>query len=552
MSKRHAGRRVHGPELRRGNEELRRDGTRALAGEGAITWFGGHRLLTRAGRIGGVVFNGESTQGNEDLGASERAAPWVRCHRLLTRAARINDEHTKGDDELGPGERAVAGSGGHRLLTRAARMGGVFVNGESARGDDELGSSEGAAPWVRCHRLLRAGRIGGVFFNGEPSQGDEKLGPCECAVAGSGGHRLLTRAGRINGDPTRGDEELGACAGRSGSALSSARGRPTRFAVGTLLALIASVAFGATRPQYGGTLRVEVRQNAETADPPPLLANGFTISRWEAGRRAVYEADDNAAGGRPFLDAVEIVMGRSLREQLNDLELGRADVVELGPAELRRLPAGRRVWSSSPVRVLALVFAPRFDDARVREALALAVDRSAIHGVLLQRQGEISGALLPQWLSGYAFLFPTAADLGRARQLAAGARPLSLGVSDPAMRPIAERIALNARDAMLRVTVTAQPENADVRLVELRITSSDPAKALAALASSLGLPEPNHVDTPEQTYAAERALLEGYRVIPLIHLPDVYGVAPHVKGGPGVTPLGEWRFENLWLEGARP
>ena len=208
-------------------------------------------------------------------------------------------------------------------------------------------------------------------------------------------------------------------------------------------------------PQYGGTLRVEVRQNWETADPPPLLGAGFTIARWEAGRLAVYEADENAAGGRPFLDGVEILLGRSLRDQASDLDLGKADVVELGPNELRRQPAGRRVWSSSPVRVLALVFSPRFDDARVREALALAVDRSAIHSVLLQRQGEVSGALLPQWLSGYAFLFPAAADLGRARQLAPGARPITLGVSDAAARPIAERIALNARDAGLAVSVTA-------------------------------------------------------------------------------------------------
>jgi ABC-type transport system substrate-binding protein len=165
-------------------------------------------------------------------------------------------------------------------------------------------------------------------------------------------------------------------------------------------------ASGATRPQYGGTLRVEVRQNWETADPPPLLGAGFTIARWDAGRRAVYEADENAVGGRPFLDGVEILLGRALRDQASDLDLGKADVVELGPNELRRQPAGRRVWSSSPVRVLALVFSPRFDDVRAREALALAVDRSAIHSVLLQRQGEASGALLPQWLSGYAFLFP--------------------------------------------------------------------------------------------------------------------------------------------------
>ena len=311
----------------------------------------------------------------------------------------------------------------------------------------------------------------------------------------------------------------------------------------------------ATRPRYGGILRVEIRESIESPDPPatghgiPDLSPAFHITRWEAGRRAVFEATEGAPGGRPFLDGVEITMGRPLRDQSIDLELGKADLVELGPAEIRRQPAGRRVWSSSPVRVLALVFSPKADDARVREALALAVDRSAIQTVLLQRQGEISAALLPQWLSGFAFLHPTAVDLGRARSLAAGARPISLSVDDPSLRPIAERIALNARDAGLTVTVGTTP---DVRLTELRIVSLDPARALAALAAAFGLPEPARADWPEAMYTAERALLEGYRVIPLIHLPDVYGVGPRVHGGQGITPLGEWRFENLWLESGRP
>src|SRR5450432_1883404 len=236
-----------------------------------------------------------------------------------------------------------------------------------------------------------------------------------------------------------------------------------RIAVTLLLAaalLHPDVSLGATRPQYGGTLRVEVRQNAETPDPPPLLDTGFSIARWEAGRLAVYEADENAVGGRPFLAGVEILLGRALRDQASDLDLGKADVVELGLNELRRQPASRRVWSSSPVRVLALVFAPRFEDARVREALALAVDRSAIHTVLLQRQGEISGALLPQWLSGYAFLFPATADVTKARALLASlpaiVRALTLSVDDAVWRPIAERIALNARYAGLTVTVVSQ------------------------------------------------------------------------------------------------
>ena len=323
-------------------------------------------------------------------------------------------------------------------------------------------------------------------------------------------------------------------------------------------AAAATVTFAATRPHYGGTLRIEMRQVYDSPDPPTLgrgmadLSGGFVIARWEAGRRAVYEAEENAAGGRPFLDSVDITMGRPLRDQSIDLELGKADLVELGPNELRRQPPGRRVWFSAPVRILALVFAPRESDARLREALALAVDRSAIHTVLLQRQGEISGALLPQWLSGYAFLFPTQADLGKARGLAAGARAITLSVPESSARPIAERIALNARDAGLTVFIAAPGALADVRLVELRVSSLEPARALAGLAAALGLPEPPNTDSPEALFAAERALLEGFRVIPLIHLPDAYGVGPRVKGAPGVTPLGEWRFADLWMEGGRP
>ena len=336
---------------------------------------------------------------------------------------------------------------------------------------------------------------------------------------------------------------------------------PSRCAA-ILLFLAATLGPSATRPRYGGTLRVEIRATVETPDPPvtghgmPDLAGAFTIARWEAGRRAVYEANENASGGRPYLDAVDIQMGKSLRDQSLDLETGRADIVELGPAELLRQPAGRRVWSSAPVRVIALVFAPRVEDARLREALAWAVDRGALQSVLMQRQGEVSGALLPQWLSGYAFLFPTASDAGRARALLAGVpsgqRALSLGVEDAVARPIAERIALNARYVGLSISVIPQPANADVRLVEVRVASADPSRALAGLAAALGLPEPPHADSPEALEAAERAMLQGYRVVPLIHLPDVYGVSPRVKGGPGTTPLGEWRFENLWIEGGRP
>ena len=60
------------------------------------------------------------------------------------------------------------------------------------------------------------------------------------------------------------------------------------------------------------------------------MPKGYVLTTWEAGRRVVFTADENAPGGRPFLDNVDIQLARSLRDQSVDLELGKADVVELG------------------------------------------------------------------------------------------------------------------------------------------------------------------------------------------------------------------------------
>jgi len=334
------------------------------------------------------------------------------------------------------------------------------------------------------------------------------------------------------------------------------------LACGTILLVLAGSTQAATRPRYGGVLRVEIRESFESVDPPESgtgladLMGAFSITRWEAGRRASYAADNNAAGGRPFVDAVEVQMGRPLREQSIDLEVGKADVIQLGAGESRRGAGGRKMWISAPVRIVALVFGPRVDNARIREGLALAVDRTAILNVLLQRQGEISGALLPQWISGYAFLFPSDRDLGRARALIAaaspGARNLSLGVEDASLRAMADRVALNARDAGLAVVTAPQANASDVRLLEVEIAAGEPARALPAIAAALGLTAPARMESTEAVYNAERAMLEGFRVIPLFHLPDVYGAGPRVKGAAGISPLGQWRFENVWLEGDRP
>jgi hypothetical protein len=57
------------------------------------------------------------------------------------------------------------------------------------------------------------------------------------------------------------------------------------------------------------------------------------------------------------------------------------------------------------------------------------------------------------------------------------------------------------------------------------------------------------LETPEQRYAAERAVLDRGRVIPVAFMPEIYAVSAQVKDW--MPPKwGGWRLEDLWLEQA--
>ena len=190
-----------------------------------------------------------------------------------------------------------------------------------------------------------------------------------------------------------------------------------------------------------------------------------------------------------------------------------------------------------------LVFESTVDE-RVRESIALSIDRAAIHNVLLQKQGAAAGALLPQWLSGYAFLFADARDLERARHLARGAAPVTLSYDplDPTARLIAERIAVNAREAGLALRPVPASQSASARMVRARISSADAGQALASVAAALGL----ELAPAETLYATERALLQSYRVVPLFHLPEIYGLGARVRNWTA-TRWGGWKLDSVWL-----
>jgi peptide/nickel transport system substrate-binding protein len=290
----------------------------------------------------------------------------------------------------------------------------------------------------------------------------------------------------------------------------------------------------------------------------------FRVSTWEPGKRLVLTANDDYWGGRPFLDSIEITFGRPQRDQALDLQLGRADVVEVPPDQVRRAQQeGQRVAVSAPAELIALAFSdkPSVKEPALREAISLSVDRAAIQSTLLQKQGEAAAGLLPQWVSGYSFLFPVTGGLERARQLRRdlGSTPsltLAYDWNDPLARVIAERVSVNARDIGIAIqpygeNLSARGANADLRVVRVPLASSDAVAALSALSVATGRQGAMLTASPEDLYATDRALRSDFRLVPIVYVPQAWALGARVRNW--ATPReGGWRLAGVWLEGDKP
>jgi ABC-type oligopeptide transport system substrate-binding subunit len=198
----------------------------------------------------------------------------------------------------------------------------------------------------------------------------------------------------------------------------------------------------------------------------------------------------------------------------------------------------------------------------LREAISLSIDRSAIQSTLLQKQGEAAAGLLPQWGSGYSFLFRVTGDVERARQLRGdrGSTPsltLAYDWSDPLARAIAERVSVNAREDIgiaiqpYRENLQARGANADVRVVRIPLAASDPAAALSAISAATGHQGAMQTNSPEDLYAADRALRSDFRLVPVVYVPQSWALSTRVRNW--VTPReGGWRLTDVWLEEDKP
>ncbi|MGZ4871710.1 MAG: ABC transporter substrate-binding protein [Candidatus Angelobacter sp.] len=327
-----------------------------------------------------------------------------------------------------------------------------------------------------------------------------------------------------------------------------------------------------------------VKRQSNGNNAPVLIGTGgYKLTQWQAGEHAQFTANEDYWGGRPYADSIEFQMGAALHDQLMDRQLGSYAATELSIDQIRNVEQNNQtVTLSRPADLLALVFVQPDSggrpgkkpvDARVRQALGLAINRAAISNVIFQRRAVPASGLLPQWLTGYEFIFGGAPNVDRAKELRADAaafvviNPINLAYdfADPLAKLAAERIAVDAREAGIVVQPYAESHiyskaarasiNADAVLLRVPLQSLDPSVALAARSADLGLsPEYNPAipgaTRPEDLLEIERKLLENNRVLPVAHVPEVLWLNSMAHNWQQLF-NGDWNLDQLWMEGAR-
>jgi len=315
-----------------------------------------------------------------------------------------------------------------------------------------------------------------------------------------------------------------------------------------------------------------------------LVGSGpYKLNSWQPGERVVLSANDDYWGGRPYLDSIEFQLGASLRDQLLERQLGQYSAADLAVDQLRPLEqSNQNLQLSRPSDLLVLLFlqpdvpaagtkpARKPVDPRVREALSDAINRNAINNVILQKRGTAASGILPQWLTGYEFLFPGGPNLDRAKELRAEAAglviisPIALAYdfSDPVAKLVAERIAVDAREAGIVVQPFGEPHvanksarpgmNADAVLLRLPLESVQPAVALAAALDDMGLADPTtaplNAGRLEDVFELEGKSLADFRVIPIAHVSEAVWLNNNVHNWIQ-NPAGDWSLDQLWTEG---
>jgi hypothetical protein len=142
--------------------------------------------------------------------------------------------------------------------------------------------------------------------------------------------------------------------------------------------------------------------------------------------------------------------------------------------------------------------------------------------------------------------------------------------ADPLEQSVAERIVVNAKEAGMAMRAQAIPgagagnsrgaalqaARVDVELLRWRMTSPLPGEALKDFLARIytgpldGIQAGTFPETPspEDIYKQQRAVLSTYCVVPLVWLPQVYGLSAPVRDWKAPGPGENWPLADVWLD----
>jgi peptide/nickel transport system substrate-binding protein len=163
----------------------------------------------------------------------------------------------------------------------------------------------------------------------------------------------------------------------------------------------------------------------------PIGTGPYKMEKWEAGQRVTLVANDDYFEGRPNIDRVVIKVIPDLNAQMLELQAGHIDTMNLTPDQYEEKSGAADFRAAYNVfRYPAFSYGylgfnlkrPLFQDQRVRQAMAYAIDKEEIvEGVLLGLGRTANGPFKPDMWANNQNVAPYPYDPGKARALLAEA-----------------------------------------------------------------------------------------------------------------------------------
>src|SRR3989440_550748 len=287
--------------------------------------------------------------------------------------------------------------------------------------------------------------------------------------------------------------------------------------------------------------RAELRRAAWNQHP---VGNGpFRFVAHEPNRRWTFAADSAfpaALGGPPALARLVIVVVDEPTAKLAALTAGEIDFAGIQPAHAAfvRKDTTLAVLDYPAIYPYGIVFnmrRPPFDDAKLRLAAALALDRREIVDGYLYGFGSVADGPVPPGVPGYVPLRPLPVDADSARRLLGGRRVafelLTVGSGEAALEQMIQaRLAAVGFDVTIRqleLTAFLDRVNARRRDFQAAVTGTQGDAGLAYLTT---LADEAGLRVPPDPALAQRMFRDSLPVAFLYHARGLQAMNHRVHG----------------------